>query len=161
MENTLKSVSNDLHRVAMSLRPASLDHLGLVAAIRQHVNTILQRHTITIKVIDKSMNKRFPKNVETMVFRTVQEALTNVIRHAHATHADITLTTFDNKLVVTVEDNGIGFDPRVTQNPMHLGLWGMQERVQMVNGKLSIESAHNKGTKVIVEVDYGNSGTYR
>lgn len=161
MENTLLNVSNDLHRVAMSLRPASLDHLGLVAAIRQHVNTLLQRQNITIKIIDRSMIKRFPKNVETMVFRIVQEALTNVIRHAHATHAEISLTSFDNKLIVTVEDDGIGFDQKEIQNPSHLGLLGMQERVQMVNGRLTIESAHNKGTKVIVEVDYDNPSSYR
>jgi PAS domain S-box-containing protein len=156
INQTLVNVSENLHNIAMTLRPASLDHLGLVSAINQYVDAIKGLSQVKIDVKNDGIDKRLPHNIETMIYRIVQEAITNVIRHAQATHAEVVLQLSDNKLNVSIEDNGIGFDPNVPPTPSHIGLLGMRERVQIVNGKLKIESAHNQGTKILVEVDCDN-----
>jgi len=97
--------------------------------------------------------------VETALYRIVQEALTNVVRHAQATRADVLLERRGNRVVVVVEDNGLGFDANVAHfaRQGHLGLVGMQERAEMLGGSLVIESTAGAGTTVVVEVPYGNS----
>lgn len=152
----LGNVSDNLHNIAMSLRPASLDHLGLVAAIQQYVDALKGMSQVNIVVNNHGLHQRLPNNIETMIYRIVQEALTNVIRHAHATKAEIILKITGHKLIVSIEDNGIGFDPNIPPTPSHIGLLGMQERVQLFNGKMKIESSHNQGTKIILEVDCEN-----
>jgi len=156
INNSLVNVSENLHNIAMTLRPASLDHLGLVSAIKQYVDAIKSLSQVKIKVKNYGIKKRLPHNIETMIYRIVQEALTNVIRHSHATRADVILKLIDHKLIVTIEDDGIGFDPNISPTPSHIGLLGMRERVQIVNGKLIIDSAHNMGTKILVEVNCDN-----
>jgi PAS domain S-box-containing protein len=154
MESSLNSVIENLHRVAMALRPASLDHVGLVAALRQHVETIGEKQGLRVSFDSKTFRERLPANVETVLYRIVQESLTNVVRHAHASQVDVILTVRNKKLVVIVEDDGIGFDPESVSTGEHLGLFGMRERAEMIDGKLVIESAHGKGTTIMVEVDY-------
>jgi PAS domain S-box-containing protein len=155
----LVNVSENLHNIAMTLRPASLDRLGLVPAINQYVDALMGMGQVKIVVKNDGINQRLSHHVETMIYRVVQEALTNVIRHSHATKAEVVLMITDNKLIVSIEDNGVGFDPNVRPTPSHIGLLGMRERVQIVNGKLKIESIHNKGTKILVEVDCDNPDT--
>lgn len=156
IEDSLVEISKNLHRIALSLRPASLDHLGLTAAINQFVHTLNQSHKIKIRVESSGLKERLPKEIETIVYRIVQESLTNVIRHAQATQANVCISAENHSLRVEISDNGVGFDPASSSEPSHLGLLGMRERVQMVNGHISIKSAPNRGTKIIVEVDYGD-----
>jgi signal transduction histidine kinase len=157
MEGSLNQVLENLHRVAMALRPASLDHVGLVAALSQHVESMGEKHGLKVSFRAGKLRKRLPSNVETVLYRIVQEALTNVVRHAHATQVDVVLTTRDDKLIVIVEDDGIGFDPELVMAGNHLGLFGMRERTEMIDGKLAIESTPGKGTTIIVEVNYANT----
>jgi PAS domain S-box-containing protein len=157
LEGSLNEISENLHRVAMSLRPASLDHLGLVPALRQQVESVGEKHGLKVNFRSQEFRKRLSDNVETVLYRIVQEALTNVVRHACATQVDIILTVRDGKLVVIVEDDGIGFDPEVVSSKDRLGLFGMRERAEMIDGKLTIESAPGKGTTLIVEVNYADS----
>ncbi len=157
MENSINEVLENLHRVAMALRPASLDHVGLVAALRQHVEAVGVNYGLKVSFKAASFQKRLPSNVETNLYRIVQEAMTNVVRHARATQVDVVLTVRDDKLVVIVEDNGIGFDPHTVQSDKHLGLFGMRERVDTIGGKIVIESEPGKGTTIMVEVEYGAS----
>jgi PAS domain S-box-containing protein len=154
MESSLNNVIENLHRVAMALRPASLDHVGLVAALRQHVEALSEKHGLKINFNFKTFKERLPPNVETVLYRIVQESLTNVLRYAHASQVDVILTVRNKKLVVIVEDNGIGFDPEAVLTGEHLGLFGMRERAEMIGGNLVIESAPGKGTTIMVEVDY-------
>jgi PAS domain S-box-containing protein len=156
MEKSLNQVLENLHRVAMALRPASLDHVGLVPALSQHVEAIGEKHGLKVSFKSGKIRKRMPANVETVLYRIVQEALTNVVRHAHATRVDVVLTVRDDKLVVIVEDDGIGFDPEAAMTGEHLGLFGIRERAEMIDGMLEIESAPGKGTTLIVEVGYAN-----
>jgi signal transduction histidine kinase len=156
MEASLDEVMKNLHRVAMALRPASLDHLGLVAALRQHVESVGARHGINITFKEMGIKERLPDNVETVLYRIAQEALTNVVRHAGASQVDVILTVRNEKLVLIIEDDGNGFDPEATPSEGHLGLFGMRERAQMIDGNLVIESAAGRGTTIIVEVNYAN-----
>ncbi|CAG0935821.1 Signal transduction histidine-protein kinase/phosphatase DegS [Thermoflexales bacterium] len=160
----LKQMTNDvlesLHRLAMDLRPASLDHLGLVPALLQHVKAIGARYELIAQF--KAMgfeDERLSSDVETALYRIVQEALTNIVRHAQATRADVLLERRGDRVVVVVEDNGLGFDVDVARFAQagHLGLVGIQERAEMLGGSLVIESTANAGTTVVVEVPYGSS----
>jgi PAS domain S-box-containing protein len=154
MEISLNAVLENLHRIAMALRPASLDHVGLVAALRQHAESIGEKNGLQVSFRAGKVKDRLQANVETVLYRIVQEALTNIVRHAQATRVDVILTVRDNQLIVIVEDDGIGFDPGSIPAGEHLGLFGMRERTEMIGGRLTIESAPGKGTTIMVEVSY-------
>ena len=156
MEQSLDEVINNLHRLAMDLRPASLDHVGLIAAVKQNVENIGQKNNLQTRFKAHGTYRRLPADVETNLYRIIQEALTNVLRHACATGVDVTIHTRENELVAIVEDNGKGFDPESHIKTDRLGLVGMRERAEMVGGRLTVESMPDKGTTIYVEVPYDN-----
>jgi PAS domain S-box-containing protein len=157
MEGSLNGVIENLHRIAMALRPASLDHVGLVAALRQHTESMAEKHGLNISFTSGGAVERLPANVETVLYRIVQESLTNIVRHAHATRVDVVLTVRDGKLIVIIEDDGIGFDPEAAPAGSHLGLFGMRERAEMIDAKLMIESSPGNGTTIMMEVGYAGT----
>jgi len=151
LKHLADGVMEDLHRLAMDLRPVSLDKLGLVAALEQHANSL---NSGTLKVQFKTIGfdgERIAPAIETAFYRIVQEALTNVVRHAHATTVGILLERHGDKVVVFVEDDGIGFDPEKDEGSS-LGLVGMRERAELLGGTLTVESRPGKGTTIQVEV---------
>jgi signal transduction histidine kinase len=95
--------------------------------------------------------------VETALYRIVQEALTNVVRHARATSVDVLLERRGSQVITVIEDNGVGFDPKEAARSGRLGLFGMQERVEMLGGTLLVESSVGVGTTVVAEVPYAHS----
>jgi len=147
-------VLEDLHRLAIDLRPASLDYIGLVSALEQLVKDTDQRYSLKaqFKAVRFSQEDRQPDYVETALYRIVQEALTNVVRHSNANHVDVILEKRDDKIVIMVEDDGIGFDTTLIHKQGHLGLLGIQERAQMLAGDINIESKPGGGTTLVVEV---------
>lgn len=152
-------ILENLHRLAVALRPASLDHLGLVPALRQQAETVSDQHGLAVQFDVVGEIARLPDELETAIYRIVQEALTNVVRHAHATRVDILLERRPKALAVIVEDNGIGFQPAGEPVPgaptdAHLGVLGMQERAQMLDGKIAFERSSSGGTTVILEVPW-------
>jgi PAS domain S-box-containing protein len=157
----VNSVLENLHRLAIDLRPASLDHLGLVAALRQYAETISDQTGLVIQFETVGSIDRLRSDVETALYRIVQEGLTNVIRHARATRADVLLERRDDKLIVIVEDNGIGFDPEIVLQGGHLGLIGLRERAEMLGGTLAVESIPDVGTTLLLEVPYVTTDTDR
>lgn len=162
LEEMVDEMLENLHRLAMNLRPATLDYLGLVAAMDQYVETLNNQHTMTVQFQAAGIEgERLPAIMETALYRVVQEALTNVVRHAQASRADVLLERRDNRLIVVVEDDGRGFDPRAALESGRLGLFGMQERAEMLGGTMTIESAAGKGTTVVVEVPYDDSNSDR
>jgi signal transduction histidine kinase len=104
---------------------------------------------------------RLPGDIETALYRIVQEALTNTIRYASATSVDVILELRDGKAVVVVEDNGVGFNTDMVPEEGHLGLLGMEERAHMAGGSLQIESKPGQGTTIVVEVPYVDSDLNR
>ncbi|MCB9161885.1 MAG: PAS domain S-box protein [Caldilineaceae bacterium] len=154
------SVLEDLHRLAVDLRPATLDHLGLVAAIRDHVATINQQHELhcRFEAVGFEQQARLDSNIETSLYRIVQESLTNVIRHARASRADVLLHLSPDTVRLVVEDDGVGFIPAAENETGRLGLVGMRERCEMLEGTLEIESAPGLGTTLVAELPYQPTG---
>jgi signal transduction histidine kinase len=151
------SVLEELHRLAMDLRPASLDHLGLIAALSQLANQQAADQLSVRFEASGFEGGRLSPALETTLYRIVQEALTNATRYSGASDVGILLERSDRGLRIFIEDNGIGFDPNVIQTEGHLGLVGMQERAEMVGGTLTIESAPGSGTSIILEVPDGDT----
>jgi len=139
-----------VRRLATSLRPPALDHLGLVDAIELEAAALTRRTGIRSRV---SGNRRLPPldEVETTgMFRIVQEALTNVVRHASASAVTISIVGSSNSTLVRVQDNGRGMPPGESGDPTALGLLGMHERAEMIGAALTIHSTPGKGTSVSV-----------
>jgi PAS domain S-box-containing protein len=154
LDRGLQGVVEGLHRLAMALRPAALDHLGLEAAVRQNAEMVRERYGLVVQVEPFGIETRLPRNVETILYRIVQEALTNVVRHSGASRVDVVLQTRDGKVIVVVEDNGVGFSPSEPMEGEHIGLLGMRERAETLGGSLTIESRPGKGTTIVAEVPY-------
>jgi len=161
LNRALDGVLENLSRLINHLRPASLDHLGLAPALRQYIKGISEQHQITVAYETLGLYERLAPDVEAAIYRIVQEALGNVVRHAHATRVDVLLERRGDKLIVLVEDNGIGLDLLAVEDSRSLGLAGMRERAEMLGGTFVVESAPGAGTTVLVEVPYGDSDTHR
>lgn len=159
MKGITDSVLDELHRLAFNLRPASLDHLGLVPAVEQFINAFTQdsRLPIRLKTINFHEDQRLPQELETTLYRIVQEALANVFRHAKATRADVLLERRGRSMLIIVEDDGQGFDWTAARQGGRLGLVGMQERAEMLGGTMVVESNPGKGTTLFVEVPYADT----
>lgn len=146
----------EVRRLAFDLRPTVLDDLGLVAALRRLAADLAERRSLHVEVALGGLrdDSRFAPELETVVYRVVQEALTNVARHAHASHVTVALTVEGTRLRAEVTDDGVGFDPP-TGRPTSLGLAGMTERASLVGGELEIVSVPKVGTTVRLEVPLG------
>ena len=108
---------------------------------------------------ERGLSKRLPRDIEVAAYRIVQEALTNVARHADASHCRVSLQHLDSQLEITVEDNGAGFDVAgATESARGLGLVGMRERAALLSGRLSLESRTHGGTRVNVRLPVGAIG---
>ena len=150
-------VLSNLHEMAVRLRPASLDHLGLVTALEQYITDFSQQHNLVIQLETVGLTgTRHPIDIETALFRVVQESLTNVILHAKASKVDILISQRKGKLNVMIEDDGVGFASEQIIEQPHLGLFGMRERVEMLGGNMIIESNVGRGTTISVEVPDDN-----
>jgi len=161
LKGVADGVLDELHRLAMDLRPVVLDHLGLVAALQQYANNLnSEQLSVQFKVVGFD-GDRLVRDAETSLYRIVQEALTNVVCHAHAKNVGILLEKAGGKVKVFVEDDGVGFSPDYIEQKERLGLVGMRERAEMMGGRLTIESIPEKGTSVIVEVPDVYSDPYR
>jgi signal transduction histidine kinase len=156
LEILVGEVIDNLHHLARDLRPATLNHLGLVAALRQYVEMIEGKHGLEAQFGAVGISSRFPPEMEISLYRIGQEALNNVVRHSQATKVDALLEQVDNRIILIVEDNGIGFDPVEAKKKSRLGILGMYERAEMMGGDLAIESSPGSGTIVRLELPYGN-----
>jgi signal transduction histidine kinase len=140
----------DVRRLAVELRPKALDDFGLVAALDRLVNLFSESTGIGIE-LEAALGDRLPAEVETTLYRIVQEALTNIVKHARARSVSILVVRRGTKAMVVIEDDGEGFDPEATRED-GLGLLGMRERVALLDGRLTVESSAGAGTTLAVEV---------
>jgi signal transduction histidine kinase len=155
LKDTANTIQDNLHKLAVNLRPASLDHLGLVTTLGQFISEFHRQYGIPVDFEAVGMQgKRLPIELETAFFRIVQESLTNVVLHAQASRVDVLLNQHNYNVVMIVEDDGIGFTPGSPGLEDHLGLFGMRERIEMLGGSFVIESSPGKGTTVKAEVPY-------
>ena len=153
LKRTTSTIQNNLHELAVNLRPASLDHLGLVTTLRQYIAEFNRQYDIPVDFEAVGMEgRRLAIEMETALFRIIQESLTNIILHAQATRVDVLLSLHNKHVVTIVEDDGVGFLDSSPSLEDHLGLFGMRERIEMLGGTFTIESSPGKGTTVKAEV---------
>jgi signal transduction histidine kinase len=141
----------DVRRLAVQLRPKALDDFGLVPALERLVQTFSETSGIDVDLEAQLGEERLPTEVETTLYRIVQEALTNVVKHAEATRVSILLVHRNGSATAVIEDDGRGFDPANAASDS-LGLQGMRERVELHDGRLNLEAAPGAGTTLVVEV---------
>lgn len=134
-----------VRNMALLLRPSMLDDLGLVPALKWQAREVARRHGVKVRVAADAVDDELPDEQRTCVYRVVQEALQNVVRHARAASARVTLRQEADRLVVMVQDDGTGFD---TAQEKGLGLLGMEERVKRLGGSVRIDSEPGGGTLV-------------
>ncbi|MCC7353129.1 MAG: sensor histidine kinase [Anaerolineae bacterium] len=156
----LKSLSvhslDTLRQIMSDLRPSVLDDLGLVAALRWYVDEVRKRAPVKIEILVKGARRRLEPQVETVLFRIAQEALTNVVRHAQARLATVAIHFADSEVRLLVMDDGRGFVPDEILRPglprQAWGLLGLQERAALVGGSCSIRSKPGHGTEIMVTI---------
>lgn len=146
-------VGSEARRIAWEIRPAALDDLGLEAAIRHLTEAWSERSSMRFDLRLTLGDRRLSPAVETTLYRVLQEAITNVARHAGATRVALLLEARKKEVRMIVEDNGRGFSPEKLQcaASRHLGLLGIRERLSLVSGALEIESAPGKGCTLYIQ----------
>jgi len=157
VRNIANQALNDLRGLIFDLRPEVLDDLGLALALRAQTKKHLEPLGIQVDLRASGLRDNLPHEVETTVFRVVQEAITNIARHSRATQASISLTKQENRLLIRVRDNGQGFDlDQVMNGPRQAwGLLGMEERVTLLGGKFYISTRPGAGTLLLAEIPLG------
>ncbi len=156
-------IGREFHQLALDLRPTALDDMGLEPALASYAEAWTERSGIAVDFQSTVPDaERLPEASETALYRVVQEALTNVLRHAEARRVSLMLQWSSSQAVVVVEDDGVGFDGDAVTTPARgggrLGLLGMRERVALVGGTLTVESAPGRGTTVIASVPLPAAG---
>jgi signal transduction histidine kinase len=141
----------DVRRLAVQLRPKALDDFGLVPALERLAQTFAETSGIDVQLEAHLGQERLPAEVETTLYRIVQEGLTNVVKHAHASHVSILLARRDRTAVAVIEDDGQGFGDDAAESD-GVGLLGIQERVELHDGRVTMESTPGSGTTLRVEV---------
>jgi signal transduction histidine kinase len=144
----------EIHRMILDLRPSVLDDLGLQSAIRWYAERHLAPRGISARCEFEARDRRWPAAFETAVFRVCQEAMSNIARHSEAESVLIQVAEADGMLRIEIEDDGKGFDPQHAGSPdrRHFGLMGIRERVEILGGKVRIDSAPGQGTRLQFEV---------
>jgi signal transduction histidine kinase len=144
------STLQDVRRLAVELRPTALDDFGLVAALERLTASFAEQTGISVDFQTALADERLPEEVETALYRIVQESLTNVVKHARARRVSILLARKEGSVKAVVEDDGRGFDP--AQAGDGFGLVGMRERLALLGGRLEVESGADAGTTIAAEV---------
>jgi signal transduction histidine kinase len=144
--STLRSV----RRLAVELRPSALDDFGLVSALENLAATVREQGGPDVDLVTRLEEERLPAEVETALYRIVQECLTNVVKHANASSVSVVLRGTASSATVVVEDDGRGLPPGAGDD--RLGLVGMRERLALLDGRLLIESTPGRGTTIVAEV---------
>lgn len=147
---------DEIHKVIYELRPTLLDDLGLVAAVKWHAENYLEAAGIKVHLETAGPERRLPAQIETALFRIIQEATTNIARHADAESTSISLEFNETCIAVHIEDDGKGFDlnevMRSSDGERGLGLLSMEERAELLGGHLSIKSRPGLGTQITVKI---------
>ncbi|MGB9722733.1 MAG: ATP-binding protein [Chloroflexia bacterium] len=166
LKMTIHHTLQEMRRFIFDVRPMILDDLGLVPTLRRYLQDFGERHNIQTNLVVQGGEGRLPKHIEISVFRIIQEALTNIAKHAHAPHARVALEIEPGRLTVAVDDDGVGFNVEEMEGGLGkggrrmMGIASMRQRVEtLLKGRLTIESAPGRGTRVIATIPLPEGGT--
>jgi two-component system, NarL family, sensor histidine kinase DevS len=148
------SALQDVRRLAVELRPAVLDDFGLVPALERLIDSFAEQSDMRVDFRSALGETRLPSEVETTLYRVVQESLTNIVKHANAQSVSVSVSRRESTVAAVIEDDGAGFDQRRVREE-GVGLLGMRERLSFVDGRLEIESRPGAGTTIVAEVPLG------
>ncbi len=158
LKTTTAATFKEIREFILTLRPMMLDDLGLVPTLKQYVQDFEEGTGLSVHYTIFGREARLPPYTEVAVFRGVQELLTNIEQHAHASHAQVSLDFQDTMLIVSVEDDGSGFDAKAVHIPgqgrQGLGLSTTRERIELLGGNIQIESRIGQGTKVRMTIPH-------
>ncbi len=145
----------EVHQLSLALRPAMLDDLGLVVALRSLVEEFGKQHGVEARFQADALDYRLPPQYEVTLYRIAQEALTNAAKYADARAVEVAFRHENGRLTLRIADDGRGFDPGAvgTDGREHLGLLGMHERVSLIGGQLELDTAPGRGTRVMLSAD--------
>jgi signal transduction histidine kinase len=152
-EMLTRQTLQEMRELSLDLRPSMLDELGLVPTLRWYVHRFGQRLGIPASLEVKGVNGRMAPEIETGLYRVVQEGLTNVARHAQANTVCVRVSDDGARLVLAIEDDGLGFDHTQSLGAgagEHMGLIGMRERVALLGGTMQVDSTPGRGTVLLV-----------
>jgi len=151
VRDLVRSTLQDVRRLAVELRPKALDDFGLVAALERLTDSFAEQTQIGVEFVHNIPDGRLPPEIETALYRIVQESLTNIVKHARAGNVSIVLRGSSESVSVVVEDDGVGFEPGREPGD-GIGLVGMRERVGISGGTITVESRPGAGTTLRAEV---------
>jgi two-component system sensor histidine kinase DegS len=165
LKSTIHHVLQEMRRFIFDVRPMILDDLGLVPTLRRYIQDFAERSRVETNLVVQGAEKRLARHIEISIFRVVQEALTNVSKHAHAPHARIVLEIEPRQISVAVEDDGVGFNLQEVGASLAeghgrtMGIASMRQRVEtLLKGKLIIESTPGRGTRVLATIPLPEGG---
>ncbi len=148
----LQEVAEGVRRIARGLRPPSLEDAGVVAALQAHIRNLFENQTIRTSFDAGAVDQLLNEDGKLILYRVVQEALTNVVRHSGAAMVNVAVQAEGSEVVAVVEDDGEGFDGTRVGDGAGLGLLGMKERAASVGGSVRVESAPGRGTRVRLSI---------
>jgi signal transduction histidine kinase len=151
VKRIIDTITDTVRALSMGLRPAMLDDFGLGAALDWHARDFARRYEVPVFLSVDGDVDGLPEPHRTCVYRAVQEALTNCARHARATRIDVTVTERQQRLHLSIRDDGVGLDGRDPRS-RGVGLLGIEERVREIGGVVSIDSVKGAGTTVSIDI---------
>lgn len=150
--NLLNSTTQDIRRISHALMPSALERLGLVEAVAQFCTQAAQSSKLDIDFQHYGLEERLPAKTELLIYRIVQELLNNILKYAEAREILVQISKNNQLLAVSIEDDGKGFDVSILKNKEGIGLRSMQQRVELLGGKMDIDSAEGNGTAINIEL---------
>lgn len=158
VQNSVRGLLTRVRNMSLDLRPSMLDDLGLLHALLWHFERYKSQTRIMVSFRHEGLDMRFSSEIETAAYRVIQEALTNVARHASVSEAEVIIVAGTDALTITINDEGSGFDPEQLKDSINItGLEGMKERLVLLGGRLTVESCPGRGTRLLVEIPLRDS----
>jgi signal transduction histidine kinase len=157
-------ISSDIHNLSHQLHPTKLDIIGLVPSLTSFCREFSESHQLRVQFSHEHIPHQIPKGVTLCLFRIVQEALRNVVKHSGAPEVNVDLSGLGDRIELCVSDSGVGFDPESEKGKEGLGLLSMSERLRLIGGDLTVESEPSHGTRIRVRIPLpasGNQSDYR
>lgn len=155
LKTQVRSGLEEVRKIIFNLRPMALDDLGLIPTLRKYIQDFEDRARIRMKFEVVGLESRLPSAMEVAVFRLVQEALSNVVKHAKASYVSVEVTFQKQMVKLVIQDNGVGFnldrlEMQINKGNSHFGIMGMRERIELLEGRMDMETAVNAGTKIVM-----------